>query len=496
LAETAVAHTHAYDRDVDAVAVVVASDLSAFTGLIEVGVALAVAVVSGLWAVTKWMEERRRTREQEERLARERLEHERTEEKHRREDKAADLVLALGSADDERSRLWTASALALYPDETLPLLVNAFAHASRETATAIRLALTSIGPRALPQLCKMNRVATTIVHASSVPEAETVDADTADVDAARELLRCTRATIAYLILQADRGELEAVDFEDVDLSAMNFARADLRGVRFRKAILEGAVLARAKLGQSNFRGARVDGAVFTRAAAPGADFTGMQGRIRAIRLHAPGAVFQDVKLSDSEFDAADLGDSYFRRARMERIKIPGGNLSGCKIENCDLSGLLAPSARLVRTRLRRVRLGKAVLRSARVGEAQLDGCRLMRVDAREALAENALFTDCDLGGADLTQAKLKGGAFVRCNLGGARFERADLQGCRFERCKLLSTSFAGARLRGAIFADGNIADAAKLDLEGADWEEADFAGDATLEATFRAWREVRTDADG
>ena len=47
--------------------------LTALAALLGVLVSVAVAVASGAWAVTRWAEERRRTREQEERLAREGL---------------------------------------------------------------------------------------------------------------------------------------------------------------------------------------------------------------------------------------------------------------------------------------------------------------------------------------------------------------------------------------------------------------------------------------
>jgi len=477
----------------DAVVAMSSEGVSALAAVLGVLVTFLVALAGGVWSVSRWIAERRATREQEERLARERLAQAQVEEQHRRQDKAAELVLSLGDASDRTARLWTASALALYPDETLPLLINAFGHADPETAAAIKLALTSVGPDAIEPLCRMNRVARTIVSASTIPEArEQREDDPIELAGAQELLRCTRSTIAYLLFQTSEDERRSLDLVDVDLSEMNFANANLRYANFRKARLTGAVFARAKLGNASFRGASVEGSVFTRASAASVDLTGARGTVGAIRLAAPGAVLQDVHFDGSAFEAARFHDATFLRASLKKVTMMGGDLSGASIERSYFDGIDLTQARLVKAHLVDVNLTNAVLRSARMSEVRFEDCRLARVDATGAVGRAASFVNCNLAGASLERMELTGATFVRCNLSGARFDHAALERCRFERCKLYAISFANANMGGAVFAGGNKLDARKIRLDGSDWERADSAADAEVETAFREWQANQT----
>jgi uncharacterized protein YjbI with pentapeptide repeats len=513
------------------------------TDLVKAIVPVVIAVVSAIWAVLKWLEDRNAERAQNEKLANERLQQQKEErdreltleqqrldqqqleERHRREDKVSGLVLALSEATDPKAQIWCAIALSLYPDESLPLLIPALGHVDDETATAINLALASVGTRALPQLIRMNKVAQNVVgtrtfsdrapradepvagespagepaaeggvdeSSNSKPIAKAAETsvaprESADVVKAERLLACTRSTIAYLVLQCTAEELCKLDLEEVDLRNVNFAEAKLNSAKFRKAQLQGAVFARAKLDDSNFRGAQIEQAVFSRALLNRADWTGVHGKVRAIRTIMDGATIEQAHLRQSEFSGASLKGAKLTNSHLNKAEMPGVRMQGADISKTDFGG-----ANLAKAVISECRAAETIFASAQLAGATLTGAtlawaKLDGVKGKQLTAVRTVFEDCTLGGADFTGGAFEHARFVRCNLGGVSFDGANLGGAEFEQCVLHSVCFSNAKLAGPRFLGQNEANADRIKIDRANWREAIFEGESeSLRTAFEA----------
>jgi uncharacterized protein YjbI with pentapeptide repeats len=438
-------------------------------------------VASALWAFSKWLADRADARAQADKLAQDRLRQEQITEQHRREDRAAELVVKLAETTAPEARRWVAGALALYPVETTKLLVHALGHAGDpETASAITLTLASIGADALPEVLHAHRLARTVVAIASSEDGDR--GATADVLGADEMLRCTRRVIAHLLLEADADHRAVMDLAGVDLSRTNFAGAALAKVNLRKAVLDGVIFARAKLQEANFRGAVATNAVFSRAHAQGADFTGLAGPLIAIRLSADRATMQDSKLDGSQLDAARFHHASFLRTSLQDASAPGAVFDHATIRRCRWTHVDLRKASARGTTLDGVQLGQATLVDADFRKSCLSKCRLTGTAATGlALAESTV-EDCDLGGAVLTRADLRGAVFRRCNLSGVMLDKADLRDAQFSDCKLHRATFTNARFEGTRFSGKNEAQPRTLVLsEG--WDVAVF-DDAELREAF------------
>ena len=162
-------------------------------------------------------------------------------------------------------------------------------------------------------------------------------------------------------------------------------------------------------------------------------------------------------------------------------------LTGCLIEDAQLSALKAPGARFVRCRILRSRFSHADLR-----EAAFEDCQLFDPEAKAGAAfaftdlQQARFTRCDLALASFEGSGLYAAEFDDCNLMGAAFPRADFSrsfrrslvrtAAAFRGCNLGLADLSGARLPGcdlnrSLFREADLSGA---DLEGADLRHADL----------------------
>jgi hypothetical protein len=199
------------------------------------------------------------------------------------------------------------SALSLYPDESLDLLLTALGEATVEDASAIKMAVISLGPEALPKVVKYHGIAAQICTIKHEPTADgTTDVREVDYDPASRMQDCTREILVHPLLQLDDHPRRDVDLAGVDFADVNLSGTRAVGVRFRKVRLDRAILSRAKLRQANLRGATLAGAILTRADLMSSDLTGVQGPVRAIRADLSHAVLDQADLSGSTMDAVRL----------------------------------------------------------------------------------------------------------------------------------------------------------------------------------------------
>ncbi|MGH3383447.1 MAG: pentapeptide repeat-containing protein [Nocardioidaceae bacterium] len=470
--------------------------------LITAYVGIATALGSAVWAVTRLIADRRQQREQEAKLAGEQLQQRQAEERRARQDRAAVLVQQLGQTTDPRARRWTMAALAMYPDDTLDLLLAALSDAEPEDAAAIKLAVSSIGPSAVPAVVRAHRIAAQI-HRTSQATQSVGDADdtgggrqSADTDGARRVIDSTRALVLALLFQLDDEQRSQVDLADVDLSRVILKGAKLSLTRFRKARLDGAVLVSASLRGASFRGASLDGAVLSRCNLRDADLTGASGTIRAVHADFTESRLDYAQLMRSTLDGAQLAGASLKRTRLDDASLPGATLTSTILDKTGLRRAKARRISAARVRANGADLSHAVVDGGTMRDAIFEDTRLVRLSAPRLDATGSTFVNCAAEGALLDQATLARCSFTGCRLSGASLAKAKLSGAVFTSCSFFSASLARANLRDARFLQcefGNV-DLTGVNLDGVVFEGCTFADGSQLVIDNDSWRTATLDA--
>jgi uncharacterized protein YjbI with pentapeptide repeats len=149
--------------------------------------------------------------------------------------------------------------------------------------------------------------------------------------------------------------------------------------------------------------------------------------------------------------AEGLERTSVREARFAGTRLGRLGLSDCVLEACDLGGLDAADASLVRTTVTASRLtgfsGVAVL----LRDVVFRECRMDLATLRDARMERVRFERCDLRELDLQGTRLHDVRFEGCDLGDAILHGADCS-----RTELHDCSYPGLRgidgLRGTTIA--------------------------------------------
>lgn len=132
---------------------------------------------------------------------------------------------------------------------------------------------------------------------------------------------------------------------------------------------------------------------------PDADMDGVD--LMSVRGHsvvAAGSVWRGSQCADVNLDSADLAASRWqetgwRRMRLDDSRATGIELSGCMLEDVEVTGCVLEMASFRFATLRRVRF---------------TGCRLVRADFSSAQLEEVTLIDCRLEGAAFHQVRIQG----------------------------------------------------------------------------------------
>jgi len=151
-------------------------------------------------------------------------------------------------------------------------------------------------------------------------------------------------------------------------------------------------------------------------------------------------VWADYRSYDPEFQW--FGSERFYDEEYEDI--PTKLLSGCDLQEIDLTG-----AYLYPVDLSNAILTRAILKKTKLIDADLHSADMRYIDLRRAM-----LIDCDLRDADLHMARLDRAAFINCNMEGANLERAKLRktviaSCNLRGVNLRYTQFSEAILNGS-----------------------------------------------
>nr|MDZ8036156.1 pentapeptide repeat-containing protein [Nostoc sp. CreGUA01] len=329
-------------------------------------------------------------------------------------------ILALGGLKDPQSIQFLADLLV---KETNPSLVD-----------TIQQALTSVGPKAIPELKNKNQFL--------VSELESLSSSaTAERELRQGRLQRNQRTINK-ILSVNSGKIEGVDLSRIQLGQSGTPGSSLFNLVLDGIDLSGVKLKSANLNQANFKNSRFRG-------------MGEDGR---------WDTFDDVM--------ADLS-----QAQLQQANLTDANLSRVMMNRTDLS---------------RATLNRANLSNARLYEAKLNSTQLVGADLRNAVLEQASLTGADLGDAKLNEANLYAARLGRvsaigtqlsfANLTNTDWEGADLSGAYLDRANLSNANLSATRLTGAVL---RAAQMENVNLQNADLSLADLRGANVAGANFQ-----------
>ncbi len=400
------------------------------------------AVFSGLataiWAIVRFLDDKRKEREEKSLLEQKRLIQQQIDEQGRRSERVASLMSEFGATDDPQVRGWITLALSMYPHETVRLLSMSLSQFNDETATAVRLALVNIGAPALPELIKLNRIAWLSKDIEGKPSAE----DQPELNNEQErLLKRTQIAIVQLLFYIDRESILAQDLSELDLSDCNFQGLKLEGISLRKCQLSGSNFKNTSIKKSNFRGALVDKAFFVKASLNEADFTGAKGSINAIKSYADDAKFHYATLQNSQFDGASLVRSDFLSANLDKSSICGAQLHHSVIDKTHFNRLNAQKIKAKSLKCTGSEFVSTNLDGSNISNSIFERCKMMGMSAKNLKATAVKFHNCNLGGIDFNGSNLTGSEFLGCILGGTDFRGCNLSGVTFHKCQLETALF-------------------------------------------------------
>lgn len=138
----------------------------------------------------------------------------------------------------------------------------------------------------------------------------------------------------------------------------------------------------------------------------------------------------DLELT--EIDGGRADGARIVDAAVSRIE----RLVDCFLTGCDLANADGRGAKLMRVTIERGRLTGLQLAEAELRDVTIRGCRADLATFGFSRLGSVVFEDCVLADATFLEAQLESVVFVRCDLTGADFRGARLQQCELRGCEL------------------------------------------------------------
>ncbi|MEG4996523.1 pentapeptide repeat-containing protein [Microcoleus sp. B4-D4] len=370
-------------------------------------------------------------------------------------------ILALGAVEDSRA---------------VPLLADLLTQEdSNPMLDAIQQALVSSGPKALPDLRRLNQGLSneleSLRYRGKAPERELAatrqrtvqraigkiltvySSQLNGVDLSRTDLSQTPAGPAQFTLVLDK-----VDLSGIKLRNTNLTNASLQGTRFygtgedrRPGTFDDWI---SDLSSANFEGANLTGASLNSA---------VMNRTTFVRAVLNKANLSSGNLNSANFSSALLIGANLQQAMLKNAAFTGADIGSANLSGADLSGARLGKVKAQGTQLSLTNLSKSEWQGADLSGADLKSANLQNADLSSAKLANANFQDARLQDANLRNADLSAVDFRGANLAGVNFQGAVFLG------KAASDQFiqnpAGSksgRFQGVDFADAKNLDRSQI----------------------------------
>jgi uncharacterized protein YjbI with pentapeptide repeats len=147
-------------------------------------------------------------------------------------------------------------------------------------------------------------------------------------------------------------------------------------------------------------------------------------------------------------DEGDVGDLWLKDARVLGLDLDRPEWIDLKLDDCDLSGLVATGFVIRRAEVLGTRIRGVTLAKGQIDDALIEGCTTNELSFRFTRLRHVVFRECDLSGVDFYNTTFDHVTIADCNLQRAQFDAADVKCLRITNCDLTGVT-GTAGLKGA-----------------------------------------------
>jgi uncharacterized protein YjbI with pentapeptide repeats len=240
------------------------------------------------------------------------------------------------------------------------------------------------------------------------------------------------------------------EFEQVDLSELDFTNARLQEACFSGANLQRCTFKNADLSRAIFESADITGATFQLCAARDVNFFYCDMNSAKVtncdfkRAFMKGSNALDVKIENVNFNYANIQYGKWDRAVIENATF----------NYADLEGVSLARAEMHKVQMQHAILDKAIINNCKLIECDLSNALMQDVKAKQAQLQGSILAGIEAKGIDFTEAELD----ELVNLEGANLENAILARVNAERVNFLRVNMAEIDAEFANFKDARLSD--------------------------------------
>jgi uncharacterized protein YjbI with pentapeptide repeats len=150
-------------------------------------------------------------------------------------------------------------------------------------------------------------------------------------------------------------------------------------------------------------------------------------------------------IADCEDEVHDL---WLANARVLELDLDRPELVDLRLEDCDISGIVAQDFIARRVSLRNTRLRGVTFATGQLDDGLFDDCGTSELSMRFSRLRRVVFRNCDLTGADFYSTSFDHVTFQDCNLQRSRFDAATVKCLTITDCTLTAINGVSG-LRGA-----------------------------------------------
>lgn len=171
------------------------------------------------------------------------------------------------------------------------------------------------------------------------------------------------------------------------------------------------------------------------------------------RSHAPAppqVTAEEPATTAPDCHNDDIADRWLTNVRVLALDLDRPEVIDVRLEDCDVSGIVARDVIARRVEVRRSRLRGVVFANGTYDDGLIEGCRADELSMRFSRLRRVVFRDCDLTGTDFYNTTFDHVTIERCDLQRTHFDGATVNCLAVVDCNLAGISGAlslkGARL--------------------------------------------------
>jgi uncharacterized protein YjbI with pentapeptide repeats len=132
----------------------------------------------------------------------------------------------------------------------------------------------------------------------------------------------------------------------------------------------------------------------------------------------------------------DIHDLWLQHARVLELELDRAELTDLRLEDCDVSGIVATGSVVRRMELARTRVRGATFVKGQIEDTFLSECSTTELSFRFSRLKRMIFRGCDLAGADFYNTTFDHVTFEDCDLQRATFDAAIVDCLSIRNCNL------------------------------------------------------------